>query len=286
MVLLTRNSVLVHSGDLNAGHYYSFLRPEKDSPFFKFDDDRVTRATTREAIDENFGGEYPSTRKMAPMKRAMNAYMLVYYRKSRIDEILVPVAENDPPPHLRMPIYTPPRWSLRFLTRLFWTEKMFDEERAIREQRRREREEAHHYVTIKVATEGKIKAHKGFDLINYESQGQDSSPLVVRFRKDNIVRDLRAEVAKELNVDPNHVRLWVMVNRQNKTVRPDVPLQDLDKSTSITIFFLCILTRSQKYRTRCLGKAIKPISDYGQKSSLNWMRSISTKKTHRGLSYF
>ncbi|KAI5299506.1 hypothetical protein KEM55_002070 [Ascosphaera atra] len=47
--------VLVHSGDLQAGHYYAFIRPTKDGPFYKFDDDRVTRATLRETMDENFG---------------------------------------------------------------------------------------------------------------------------------------------------------------------------------------------------------------------------------------
>ena len=100
----------MHSGDLNAGHYYAFLRPEKNGEFYKFDDDRVTRATKREALDENFGGEYnfghnDVTRlqqNRLPIKRSMNAYMLVYLRKNKIDEILVPVATEDVPEHLRM----------------------------------------------------------------------------------------------------------------------------------------------------------------------------------------
>lgn len=105
----------MHSGDLNAGHYYAFLRPEKDGGFYKFDDDRVTRAKKREALDENFGGDYnPGHNDGArlqhnrlPMKRAMNAYMLVYLRKNKIDEILVPVTEEDVPAHLRMYLSSP-----------------------------------------------------------------------------------------------------------------------------------------------------------------------------------
>jgi ubiquitin carboxyl-terminal hydrolase 7 len=50
--------VIVHDGDINRGSYYAFLRPTKDGPFYKFNDDRVTRATLKEAMDENFGGEY------------------------------------------------------------------------------------------------------------------------------------------------------------------------------------------------------------------------------------
>lgn len=95
-------SVLVHSGDLNAGHYYAFLRPEKDGHFFKFDDDRVTRATLRETMDDNFGEEPEQVRtiKSNPIKRTTNAYMLVYIRKPDIDNVLVPVVDEDIPTHL------------------------------------------------------------------------------------------------------------------------------------------------------------------------------------------
>lgn len=107
------HGVLVHSGDLNAGHYYAFLKPTKDGPFYKFDDDRVTRATMREVLEENFGGDYgnqangnaqqrnPYTRTWST-KRSMSAYMLVYIRESRIDSILPNEDEVEPPPHLGM----------------------------------------------------------------------------------------------------------------------------------------------------------------------------------------
>ena len=105
------HSVLVHSGDLNAGHYYAFIKPTKDGHFYKFDDDRVTRATKKEAMEDNFGGEYtnlpnglqqqrnPYTRQWST-KKSMNAYMLVYVRESMIDDILLSEDEVNPPPHL------------------------------------------------------------------------------------------------------------------------------------------------------------------------------------------
>lgn len=107
------HGVLVHSGDMNAGHYYAFLKPTKDGDFYKFDDDRVTRATKREAMDENYGGDYatnggPGGLKMQnpfsrtwSTKRSMSAYMLVYIRESRLDIILPPKEEINPPEHLR-----------------------------------------------------------------------------------------------------------------------------------------------------------------------------------------
>jgi len=105
------HGVLVHSGDMNAGHYYAFLKPTKNGDFFKYDDDRVTRATKREAMDENFGGDYAANGTGMKMqnpfsrtwstKRSMSAYMLVYVRESRLDAILPESDSIQPPTHLR-----------------------------------------------------------------------------------------------------------------------------------------------------------------------------------------
>jgi ubiquitin carboxyl-terminal hydrolase 7 len=101
------HGVLVHSGDLNAGHYYAFLKPNKDGWFYKYDDDRVTKATMREVLEENFGGEYQPTQtargqlpRRNPVLRQNSAYMLVYIRQSRLDRVLTPVTETDIPAHL------------------------------------------------------------------------------------------------------------------------------------------------------------------------------------------
>lgn len=102
------HSVLVHSGDLNAGHYYAFIRPNKDGWFYRFDDDKVTKATIREVLEENYGGRYPlvngqihTNQRGEPLLRTNSAYMLVYIRQSRVDKILQPVSEEETPPHLR-----------------------------------------------------------------------------------------------------------------------------------------------------------------------------------------
>lgn len=103
------HGVLVHSGDLNAGHYYAFIKPEKDGWFYKYDDDKVTRATSREVLEENFGGEYRTLngypraplQKKTSIMRQNSAYMLVYIRKCKVDKILCPVTKEEIPQHLR-----------------------------------------------------------------------------------------------------------------------------------------------------------------------------------------
>jgi ubiquitin carboxyl-terminal hydrolase 7 len=211
------HGVLVHSGDMNAGHYYAFLKPTRDSAFYKFDDDRVTRATPREAMDENFGGDYASngpngaTKMQNPFtrqwstKRSMSAYMLVYIRETRIDQILADSDTIQPPDHL------PSRLA---------------EERAALERKRKEREEAHLYMNVQVATESNFRSFQGFDLVDWKSTDQEEAvaPKVMRCKKAMTLAEFNEQMAQEIGTEADLIRPWVMVNRQNGTVRPDHPL--------------------------------------------------------------
>ncbi|KAK5116257.1 hypothetical protein LTR62_008584 [Meristemomyces frigidus] len=215
------HGVLVHSGDLNAGHYYAFLKPEKHGDFYRFDDDRVTRATKREAIDDNFGGEYaangvnglqksqnPYTRQWST-KRSNNAYMLVYVRESRLDKILPPAEEVKAPEHLPIRLA---------------------EERVVLEKRRKEREEAHLYMNVQVATEANFKAYQNVDIIPWhiEDVEDPAFPKMYRLLRNMTVADFTEHICKEYGFESDLVRPWIMVNRQNGTVRPDHPLSWTD----------------------------------------------------------
>ena len=101
------HGVLVHSGDLHGGHYFALIKPDRETRWLKFDDDRVTPVTDKDVLEENYGGEAlngalpPAQRQQVrSMKRFINAYMLVYIRDDTIDEILAPFTEEDTPVHL------------------------------------------------------------------------------------------------------------------------------------------------------------------------------------------
>lgn len=103
------HGVLVHSGDLHGGHYFALIKPDRETRWLKFDDDRVTPVTDREVLEENYGGEAmngvtPTVQRnqVRPIKRFTNAYMLVYIRESAINEVLQSFTEEDTPPHLSM----------------------------------------------------------------------------------------------------------------------------------------------------------------------------------------
>lgn len=229
------HSVLVHSGDLNAGHYYAFLKPQKDGKWYKFDDDRVTPATVTEALDDNFGGDFamqpngfsakrnPYTKALSKQK-FMSAYMLVYVRESRWDTIQQPITEQDVPPHLgklsRQPAVT------ALLTQT--TERKLNEERAELERRKKEREEAHLYMQVMAASNNQFNEYQGFDIYP-----QTSSPVThdtistakaYRLLRSTTLATLNEMLATDLGVDEDLVRPWGLVGRQNGTLRPDTPL--------------------------------------------------------------
>ncbi|KAJ3105715.1 hypothetical protein HDU97_007692 [Phlyctochytrium planicorne] len=212
------HGVLVHSGDLHGGHYCAFLRPERNGKWFKFDDDRVIPVTEKEVYEENFGGELPSTLNAAKpniraVKRFTNAYMLVYIRETDIDEILGPLKESDVPDHLR--------------TRL-------EHERAISEQKRKEKEEQHLYLNVKVLLDEQIRDHPGFDLCNFDDKSYPITPLPsFKVKKDETLLSFKQTLSESISVPVERIRLWTMVGRQNKTVRPDTALQEADNEKTM-----------------------------------------------------
>jgi ubiquitin carboxyl-terminal hydrolase 7 len=64
---------VVHSGDVNDGHYYVFVRPERNEKWFRFDDEEVVPTTEFEVVEQNFGGDDGES---------ANAVMLVYVRET------------------------------------------------------------------------------------------------------------------------------------------------------------------------------------------------------------
>ncbi|KAI5867169.1 cysteine proteinase [Durotheca rogersii] len=244
------HGVLVHSGDLNGGHYYAYLKPNKDGWFHKFDDDKVTKATMRETLEENFGGEYPASlvqartglQKKAPIMRQMSAYMLVYIRESRLDQVLTPVNKEDCPAHLQ---------------------KRLDEEAAAREAKKREREEQHLYLPAKVITEESFRHHGGTDLTNFDANPAEdpAAPRFYRTKKQTSMEDLVAQIAHDINQSPKMVRLWIMVNRQNKTTRPDQPIMDLKPTIEET--FSRTTTTSRDYALRVWAEVAEEVDAKG-----------------------
>lgn len=214
------HGVLVHCGDLNIGHYYALLKPTKDGPWYKFDDDKVTRVTMKEVLDDNFGGDQTpdgrlSATRAANYWRHNSAYMLVYLRKSKLDEILfnASIPEN-----------------------IVEREAMLELEE---EQRRRDKEEQHLYMTIRIATvERQFRNYSAFDLAIYPqkneaaSYGQQDQPPEAHAEKMRINKlttpgELLDRLAEsQPGLDRKTIRLWSMTHRDNYTYRLNEAIPD------------------------------------------------------------
>mmetsp|Transcript_33094 Transcript_33094/g.53664 ORF Transcript_33094/g.53664 Transcript_33094/m.53664 type:complete len:668 (+) Transcript_33094:182-2185(+) len=203
------HSILVHSGDVSGGHYYAFIKPSSEPQWYKFDDERVTKATEEQALSDSFGGSdedvpitYPKT---LWSKKFSNAYMLVYVRKAQFDEILGPVSEEDIPPALV---------------------KRFAQERADEDAKRKERNEAHLYAPIKLVTEEDLQKHSGIELVNFDRV------LSFKALKSDTFRSLKRIIQEKVGVPVQYQRLWGFARTQSGAIRPERPFvgKNEDKS--------------------------------------------------------
>lgn len=54
-----------------------------------------------------------------------------------------------------------------------------------------------------------------------------------RVAKQQPFLDFKSKLAQDLGYQPHQIRLWVLVNRQNKTVRPDTVVTETDPTLSM-----------------------------------------------------
>ncbi|CAG8813303.1 34982_t:CDS:10, partial [Gigaspora margarita] len=85
-------------------------------------------------------------------------------------------------------------------------------------------EESHLYLSIKIVTPQIFAQHQGFDLANFD----DPLSAIPQFKvlKSETYRNFKCIAAKRFGCSVEQIRFWVLVIRQNKTVRPDTPIND------------------------------------------------------------
>uniref|UniRef100_A0A7S3E714 Ubiquitinyl hydrolase 1 n=1 Tax=Rhodosorus marinus TaxID=101924 RepID=A0A7S3E714_9RHOD len=208
------HSVLVHSGDVNGGHYYAFIRPnpEDGEKWYKFDDEIVTEAKPKQALDDNFGygGEaMADADNNHPMvtnnniKKCTSAYWLQYIRKDHVNTILEPFSDEEVPEVL---------------------EKRLVHENEEEELRRKDRAEQLLYMSIAIVTESDMRSHQGVDFVAWNKVKKMRVKKVMLLSK--LLELLKAEqVLKDLS----RLRIWKLRMTENRTYKVGVePLEWAD----------------------------------------------------------
>lgn len=81
----------------------------------------------------------------------------------------------------------------------------------------------------KVITDKSFQNYGGTDLCAFDANPETdpAAPRSYRIRRTITMEEFVKQVASDMGQDPLRTRLWLMVNRQNKTIRPDQPIMDL-----------------------------------------------------------
>ena len=89
--------VIVHNGTSFSGHYYAFFRTTEKNQWYKFNDSLVVKASEKDAIYDNFGGQSENIMNRFNSVKLYSAYMLIYIKRSEIQNIFVDPANNNAP---------------------------------------------------------------------------------------------------------------------------------------------------------------------------------------------
>jgi ubiquitin carboxyl-terminal hydrolase 7 len=83
------------------------------------------------------------------------------------------------------------------------------------------------YVTVKVVTDETFQKHQGFDLATFKDRNWPSSELPTFCElKPLPFIELKRRIATHFGQSLDRIQLWVLVQRQNKTTRLDVPVPE------------------------------------------------------------
>ncbi len=242
------HSVLVHSGDVNTGHYYAYIRqddevgpaPERAS-WFKYDDEVVTKVSEAEMLEDSFGtAPVEVTGKRVPggmagamrnliSKATSSAYMLVYVREDAWPTVMRPLANADVPAALV---------------------ERFREEKATTERKAREARESYLYTSVELLQEEDVRRLRQYgtatDFVytrkertgnmimsslktvgsgaagedEKEGEGGARAPLI-KVKKTEPVAAIMLQVREKLGIPLHRQRLWAIVARRNTTKRLD-----------------------------------------------------------------
>lgn len=88
-------------------------------------------------------------------------------------------------------------------------------------------------ISFKIITDDTFHQHQGFDLASFEEKNWPPSDLpTFRVLKTESYQTFKSRVAHHFKYKESQLRLWVLVNRQNKTVRPDTPIPENKQNLS------------------------------------------------------
>jgi ubiquitin carboxyl-terminal hydrolase 7 len=225
--------ILVHSGDVGGGHYYTYLRDFSQGRYLKFDDDLVTFATEKEAVQDNFGGEVGDRSRSSRGGRHSvknnftNAYMLIYISERDRDRILSPMELS------------------------FIRQELIDcvkEDNKLVETRLFQQNQAHLFMYIRVFSLKHLREWSGegrYGILGDGRMGEDGqyeSPIncmnLIKVNKDGFLESMKEQIEKLDGIPRHRQQLWrysMVDKRIIESIEPymNYKLEDLEMNPII-----------------------------------------------------
>lgn len=89
-------------------------------------------------------------------------------------------------------------------------------------------------------TAEKFKNHQGFDLVDFNISCQDtlSGVYLYKIPKRETYGVFKENISRRFNVPPEQVQFWVLIDRQNKTIRAHIPMtESFFKTSNNNLYF-------------------------------------------------
>lgn len=237
------------------------MRPTAGQPnWYKFDDSKVSHATESDVIDDNFGGdeitemkiggkEVENTQRFATEKHS-SAYMLVYVRRPDVGMVFSDSTLPEEESFLSK--------MNEEMTRIKMEEKQLEEMRSYCQVRVYTADEAGLFVNpIEALDLNNAEANSprgGFQSYNYSRSApqpvfDSRKARLVSIKRDALLKNLKVEIEKQLNIPVARQRLWGMRDYSSSGLRLDRPITVESFNRSVTSFKMVSKSTSLAYAT-------------------------------------
>lgn len=189
---------------------------------------------TEEADDDDRDRDAPSlgSSLMMPLGRSFaSAYMLVYVRDGNNGiDILNDDCDNESPADVTMHVPTASnseaeeRHDVNNVCIPEALVQRFQEEEKAAARRKKQQQTEHLFMTFRIASDTSIsKLKKITKNVDFSSFGNNGG-LRIRIKRAATIHQLYARIYKQTGVPVAQQRLWKVITRENRTHRPDLPL--------------------------------------------------------------
>ncbi|GES93039.1 cysteine proteinase [Rhizophagus clarus] len=120
-------------------------------------------------------------------------------------------------------------------------------------------------LIVKIVTAEKFKNYQGFDLANFDQHDVHT----YKIQRTETYDVFKKNISQTFNLPLNQIRFWVLVYRQNKTIRPDIPIPESYSNKSMEEIRVKMIPRHNEMKLY-----IEKTEEIDKRSGKTWFPSF------------